>query len=76
MSAKEQSNIIEYFVCVIGAFAMRFSISNAKAYKYLSDFKGLDFLRRNYAAEHTLSIDDAIDDLTVVCNRNGGGLSL
>ena len=76
MSKKEQSNIIEYLVCVIGAFAMRFSITNANAYKYLSDFKGLDFLRRNYEAEHILSIDDAVDDLTLICNRNGGGLKI
>ena len=30
--SKEQTNIIEYLVCVIGAFARQFSLTNAKAY--------------------------------------------
>ena len=72
--SKEQSNIIEYIVCIIGAFAQRFSLTNAKAYKYLRQFKGLDFLTNHYEIEHTLSVDDAVEDITIVCNRHGGTL--
>ena len=72
--SKEQLNIIEYLVCVIGAFAKNFSLTNAKAYQYLREFKGLDFLTKHYEAEHTLSIKDAVTDLTIVSQRHGGRL--
>jgi len=36
--SQEQSNIIDYLVCVIGPFAQQFSLTNAKAYKYLRCF--------------------------------------
>ncbi|MBO4826656.1 MAG: DUF3791 domain-containing protein [Prevotella sp.] len=74
--SKEQTNVIEYIVCVIGAFAERFSLTNAKAYKYLHDYNGLEFLTKHYEAEHTLSIDDAVDDIAIICHRHGGALTL
>ena len=74
--SKEQSNIVEYLVCVIGAFAKQFSLTNAKAYQYLRQYKGLDFLTKHYDIEHTQSIEDAVEDITIVCNRHGGALVL
>ena len=74
--SKEQSNTIEYLVRVIGAFARQFSLTNAKAYKYLSEYKGLDFLTKHYGVEHTLSIEDAVEDIAIICNRHGGRLIL
>ena len=71
---QDLSNQIEYLVCCIGSFAERFSITNASAYKYLDKFGGLDFLIKHYDLEHTFSIDDATDDITRICNRNGGYL--
>ena len=72
----EQRNTIEYLVCVIGAFAQRFALTNAKAYNYLEKYKGLEFLTKHYDAEHTQSIDDAVEDITIICNRHGGTLAL
>ena len=74
--SKEQRNTIEYLVCIIGAFANRFSLTNAKAYQYLRKYKGLDFLAKHYKVEHTLSIEDAIEDIAIICNRHGGTLVL
>lgn len=71
---REQSNVVEYLVCVIGAFARRYSLTNAKAYQYLRDHKGLGFLIKHYGAEHTQSIEDAVEDCTVICSRHGGTL--
>lgn len=68
--------MVEYLVCVIGAFARRFSLTNARAYRYLRDYKGLNFLTQHYAAEHTLSVEDALDDLAIVCHRHGGALTI
>ena len=74
--SKEQTNIIEYLVCVIGAFARQFSLTNAKAYQYLRQYKGLDFLTKHYGVEHTQSIEDAVEDIAIICNRHGGALVL
>ncbi len=73
--SQKQSNMLEYLLCVIGAFAGQFMLTNAAAYRYLRDYKGLEFLIRHYEIEHTLSIEDAVDDITVVCHRNGGALT-
>lgn len=74
--SKEQANVIEYLVCVIGAFARQFSLTNAQAYKYLRQYEGLAFLMKHYGVEHTLSIEDAVEDIAIICNRHGGALTL
>ena len=33
---------------------------------------GIDFLIDCYAAEHTLSIEDAVEDIMLLCQKNGG----
>ncbi|MBQ8277920.1 MAG: DUF3791 domain-containing protein [Bacteroidaceae bacterium] len=71
----ETFNKIEYVVCCVGAFAERFSLTNAQSYAYLRRFGGIDFLIDCYAAEHTLSVDDAVEDLTNICLKNGGKLA-
>ena len=53
---------------------MKFNLSSKQAYSYLKRYKGIDFIQDNYEAEHLLSFDDAVDDLTTICKRNGGGL--
>lgn len=72
MDKKEIFDKIEYVVACVGAFAQRFNLSNAQAYAYLRRFTGIDFLLDCYAAEHTLSIDDAVSDLRIICQRKGG----
>lgn len=72
MDKKEIFDRIEYVVACVGAFAWRYKISNTQAYTYLRRFSGIDFLLDCYAAEHTLSIDDAVSDLQVLCSRKGG----
>lgn len=63
---------IEYVVTCVGVFAQRYKLSNSQAYAYLRRFTGIDFLLDCYEAEHTLSIDDAVSDLQILCNRKGG----
>lgn len=75
MNKKEITNMIEYVVCCVGAFAAKFSLTNAQAYAYLRRFSGIDFLIDCYAAEHTLSIDDAVNDLIAICFKKGGKLA-
>lgn len=68
-------NIIEYVNCCVGAFANRFNLTLTQAYAYLRRFKGIEFLIDCYDAEHTLSIDNAIEDITMLCQKNGGKLA-
>ncbi len=67
--------MIEYVVAAISEFAKRNSLTVKEASNYLLRFKGIEFLEQCYAAEHTLSVNDWVEDITAVCKRNGGGIS-
>ena len=73
MSEKE-IKIINYIVICISEFAKQKSISTKDVYNCLKEYKGLEFLDECYEAEHTLSLDDAVEDLTIICKRNGGNI--
>ena len=73
--SKELDNRIEYVLACIGAFAEKFKLTNKSDYNYLHRFKALDFLNNFYDVEHTQSIEDAVDDMTLICKRNGGQLA-
>lgn len=75
MANEELNNKLLYFFRCIGEFARHYSISNADAYKYLSEFKGMDFIDKHYDIEHTQSIEDSVEDMYMVCKRNGGMLA-
>jgi len=72
MISKQQSNIINYIVICINDFAERFRMDASTAYRFLAQYGGIDFLMRHYDIEHTLSLDDAIEDLEHICRQNGG----
>jgi hypothetical protein len=71
---KQQINTINYIVICINDFAERFAMDTKTAYRFLSQFGGIDFLMQYYEIEHTLSLDEAIDDLAIICRKNGGVL--
>lgn len=56
-------------------FSKRYCLTIRDASNYLNTFKGIDFLTEFYDVEHTLSFNDCVDDLTVVCQNNGGAIS-
>ena len=63
---------VAYFVALISEFAERFGLSTPQAYRYLSLFKGIDFLDDFYDVEHTLSFADVVNDVALLCRNNGG----
>ena len=71
---RETQNRVTYIIYCVSAFANQYGLSNKQAYAYLNRFKGLDFLDECYEAEHQLSINDAVTDLSIICHRNGGAL--
>ena len=68
----ELKKMINYTVVCVNEFADRYSISAKDAFEYLYAHKGIAFIKENYDIEHTLSFEDAVDDLTTVCRNNGG----
>ena len=69
---KANKDIIDYVMTAIIEFSKRHRLTIREASNYLNRFKGIDFLTEFYDVEHTLSFNDCVDDLTVVCQNNGG----
>lgn len=64
---------INYMVVCVNEFAKKYKITAKEAFQYLDKFKGILFLKEHYDIEHTLSLEEAIEDLSRVCRGNGGG---
>lgn len=73
-AAKPDKDVIDYVMTAIVEFAKRHRLTIREASNYLNRFKGIDFLSEFYDVEHTLSFNDCISDLTMVCQKNGGAL--
>ncbi|MCR5125605.1 MAG: DUF3791 domain-containing protein [Treponema sp.] len=65
-------NQIRYTVACVNEFAQSKSLSKRQAFLYLLEHKALDFLSEFYDVEHTLSFEEAVFDMTAVCQKNGG----
>ena len=65
---------IPFLNACIRAFRQRFSLPREEAYAYLKKYEGMAFLIEFYDVEHLQSIDDTVDDLVLICQKNGGQL--
>lgn len=68
----ETKQEIYYFVMILNLISKKYNISINEAYKYLSTYKGMEFLQEFYDVEHTLNTDDVLDDVLAICVKNGG----
>ncbi len=68
-------DLIHYIVMCLGLFARKHQLTKKEACNYLSRFRGLDFTIRNYEAEHQLSLQECVEDMAAICQRNGGTVS-
>ncbi|MBQ9275293.1 MAG: DUF3791 domain-containing protein [Succinivibrio sp.] len=66
-----QQRIIFTVLCV-DAFATRFHLTSVQSFHYLQEYEGIQFLKECYSAEHTLGLEDVVDDLVLVCRNHGG----
>lgn len=71
---RDESYQLKFTIALIAEFAKKFDISKKQAYNYLRRFKGLDYLKDFYDVLHTLSFEEAIHDISIICFRNGGKL--
>ena len=65
---------IEYLVLLVAAFASRSNVSEAEAYRYLSQYGALALCDKHYGIMHTLSLEENIQTLQAYCQRKGGTL--
>jgi len=72
---KDIKDKIEYIVICISEFAKKPKLTLPESFNYLRSWKGIDFLDKGYEVGHLFSIEDAVDDLTAYCKRQGGELS-
>ncbi|MBP5447680.1 MAG: DUF3791 domain-containing protein [Treponema sp.] len=70
--SKLEQNQIRYAVACVSEFAKNKKLTNTQAFLYLFEHKALEFLNEFYDVEHTLSFEDAVSDMTLVCQKNGG----
>jgi len=70
----KEINIINWLVVCVNEFAREYSLDVKTAFKYLYNFGGIDFLQEHYEIEHTLSFDETVEDLQIICRNNGGDI--
>lgn len=73
-SQTPMKRLADYVIASIAEFAKRHKLTTRQASNYLNRYKGIDFLVECYDIEHTLSFQDCVNDLTIICQRNGGAL--
>lgn len=73
-TTRTDRRVIGYIIANIGEFAAMHRMTVREASNDLNRYKGLDFLAEHFEAEHLLSLQDSIQDLTQVCFNNGGGI--
>ena len=66
---------INYTGACVSEFANKHDLTQKAAFQFLYDYKAIDFLKECYDIEHTLSFDDAIEDMERICANNGGVIS-
>lgn len=65
---------IQYVNLCINKFAKVYKMMPQTAFRYLEQYKAIDFLDQNYEAEHVLAVEDTVASMYNVCARNGGTL--
>ncbi len=73
--SQQKRNMINYMVVCVNDYAERHGLSLSDSFDYLRRNKGLSFIEDCYEVEHTLSLDDALDDLDAICKRNEKALA-
>ena len=60
----EQKRKIGFTVACVNEFANKHNLSA----------KGIAFIKENYDVEHTLDFETILEDLEILCKKNGGTL--
>ena len=74
MNQAEMEECYSFIASCVAAFAKAKGLTMSKAFNYLNLYKGIYLLSSCYEVEITLPLDEILNDLTMVCQRNGGGI--
>ena len=69
---KENRNEISFISFIITEFAAAYKMNVQKAYLYLKQYGGIDYLRENWWTLHTDNPFWAVRDIFEICRQNGG----
>ena len=69
---REMQNKVAFMTFIITKFAGAYKMNSPKAYLYLKEYGGLDFLNECWWALHTDNPFWAVRSLYEVCRNNGG----
>ena len=58
----------------VSELASRHNMKQKGDFQFLFKYKAIEFLKENYDIEHTLSFDEAVEDMLIICQKNGGVL--
>jgi len=72
MLNKEDRDEVNFISFIIPEFAAAYKMNIQKAYQYLKQYGGIDFLQENWWALHTYNPFWAVRDLYEICRQNGG----
>ena len=72
--AKQVMDRIEYLVLLVAEFAAQNRVSEAMAYRYLTQYGALALCNKHYKVMHTLSVEENVKTLQEYCQRRGGNL--
>jgi len=70
----EERKQINYAVVCVSEFAHEHNLTVKEAFQFLFKYKAIEFLKENYDIEHTLSLEDTLNDMLIICKKNGGML--
>jgi len=65
---------IEYIVMFVNQFAKHHSLTDAEAYRYIRDHRGIELIDECYNVMHTQSFSDMIETMDSYCIKNEGTL--
>lgn len=65
-------DVYTFIESCVDAFAKAKGLSRRAAFNYLKINKGISLLVSCYDVEITLPLDEILNDLTMICQRNGG----
>jgi hypothetical protein len=69
---RETQNKVAFMTFIIQEFATAYKMKGPKAYRYLKQYGGMDFLSEHWWALHTDNPIYAVHSLYEVCYNNGG----
>lgn len=70
--SREMVDEVEFAVACINEFALKHSMANADALRYLDSYKGLDYVIDGYALARCQPLELTLEDMRDICRRNGG----